>query len=94
LQCTRPRSKTRLERHRRLAGVADRALDLLEIAHGEIVALLQVGALGSGLSGRLRRDRIKFAREPRGKLGKLTLAAADLLQPLDQVGALPIGFFE
>jgi len=58
------------------------------------MALLQVDALGGGFTGRVGRDRIELARELRGELGKLVLAPADLLQPLDQVGALAIGLFE
>jgi len=79
---------------RNFAGIADRALDLLEIPHREIVTLLQVGALGGGITGGVGRDRIELAGEPCGKLGKLTLAAADLLQPLDQIGALAVSLHE
>jgi hypothetical protein len=94
LQCTRPCSEACIKADRGLAGVAHRALDLLEIPHGEIVALLQVDTLGGSFPGRVKRHRIEFAREPCGKLSKLTLAEAELLQPLDQVGALPVGLLE
>src|SRR6516162_5713855 len=40
LQCAHPCAKARIEADRRLAGIADRTLDFLEILRCEIVALL------------------------------------------------------
>src|SRR5262249_30314533 len=40
LQCARPCPEARIEADRRLTGIADRALDFLEIPRCEIVALL------------------------------------------------------
>ena len=94
LQRSRPCPEPRIEADRRLTGIADRALDFLEIPRCKIVALPKVNASGGGLSRSISRDRIKLTGEPSGKLRKLTLAPPDLLQPLDQVGTLAIGLFQ
>ena len=94
LQRSRPSAEPGIQADRRLTGIADRALDLLEISRCEIVALLKVDASGGGFPRSVTRDKIKLTCEPRGKLSELTLAAPDLLQPLDQVGTLAIGLFQ
>src|SRR5437899_7388034 len=94
LQCPRPGAEAGIERHRSLAGVADRAPDLCEIARGEIVALLQVDTLFGGFAGGIGRDRSELVGEPADKLGKLALAAAHLGQLADPPGALAVGLFE
>ena len=94
LQCARPCPEARIEAHRSFARVADRALDFLEIARGEIMALLQVGAFCGSFTGCVGRDRIELAELAAELAGELALATADLLQPIDQIGTLAVGFFE
>src|SRR5437660_12747652 len=60
LQRPRPGAEASFERHRRLAGVTDRAPDLFEVARGEVVALLQVDAPFGRSTGDIGRDRPEF----------------------------------
>ena len=94
MQCARPSTETRIQLNRGLAGVTDRALDLLEIARREIMPLLQIDALGSGFALGVRRDRVELGREPGDEIGQLALATADLLKLRDQGAALLVGLFE
>src|SRR3954452_15990232 len=68
LQRPRPRTKPRIELDRGLAGIADRALDLLKIARGEVVALLQVDAPLGGFARGVGRDRSEFVGKPPDQL--------------------------
>src|SRR5882724_9479267 len=63
LQRPRPGAEAGIERHRSLAGVADSALDLREIARGEVAALLQVDAPFSGSADGVGRHRSELDRK-------------------------------
>src|SRR5439155_14993246 len=66
----------------------------VEIARGEVVALLQVDALFGSFTNGVGRDRSELVGEPPDELGKLALAPAHPGQLPDQLGALPVGLFE
>src|SRR5260370_20733043 len=74
LQRTCPTAEARIELDRRLTGIADRALHLLEIARGEIVALLQVGAVCGSFPDWIGPECIELTPEAPGKLGNPPLA--------------------
>jgi hypothetical protein len=94
LQRSRPDAEPRIELYRDIARITDRALDLLEVAHCEVVALLQIEALLGGFAGNIGRNCRELVPEPGGEVSKLALPPAHLLQPFDQSGALPVSFFE
>src|SRR5215471_3932143 len=94
LQRPRPGAEARIECDWCFAGIANRPLDLLEIACGEVVPLLQIDPPGRSFAGGVRRYRVELGRKPRDEIGELALAAADLFQLLDQRRALAIGLFE
>ena len=94
LQRSRPDAEPRIELYRGLARVADRTLDLLEVARSEVMPLPQIDALFSPFTGGVGRDRIELVRQPSDEVGELALPSAHLRQSLDQPGALPIGLFE
>src|SRR5215469_8726372 len=90
LQRSRPGTEPRIEHYWRLAGVADGALDFLEIARREIVPLLQVEALICGCRG----YRFELVVEPSDKIGEFTLPVPHLPQARDQIGAFAIRLFQ
>src|SRR6266446_6784381 len=63
LQRPCPGAEASVERDRRLAGIADRALDLLEVAGSEFVPLLQVDTLSGGFVGGVGGERFELGRE-------------------------------
>src|SRR5262245_50212477 len=94
LQRPCPRPETGVELDRRLAGIADCALDLFEIPRGEIVALLQIAALGSSIAGRVGRDHVELRGQLLHERGQLTLTPADCLQSIDQRRTFAVGLLE
>src|SRR5258708_39957537 len=77
LQGPCPGAEAGVESDRRLAGIADRALDLFEIACREVVPLLQVPPLRGGFAGRVTRNRVELGCKLSDELGQLVLPPAD-----------------
>ena len=94
MQRSRPDAEPRIELYRGIARVADRALDLFEVAHCEVVSLLQVDTFFGGFPASIERNCRELVPEPGDEIGKLALPPTHLPQLLDQPGTLPVGVFE